>query len=249
VPYGIDTADISISNIPTWVWLLVLIVGLLLCFFGEIIWEFMISILGAIIGSMIGFAIGYALGGYLCGFGLMFICAIIGSMIFQYLAKTAVALLLAVLAFAAAAYLVYNSNPDDLNTPVIVGIVVGVIVFVIAIMYVEEIISVFLAAIGGLLIGVAVYFLVGGDYAVIYAGLAGGAMFAMGAAFQVMYQRERKGRGRPPPRREPVRRTQPVTKTPAQQPPTQKSPVQKPPTQKPPSQQRLEKLKPPDSDL
>jgi hypothetical protein len=206
--------DFSISNIPTWVWLLVLIVGLLLCFFGE-----------------------------------MFICAIIGSMIFQYLAKAAVALLLAVLAFAAAAYLVYSSNPDDLNTPVIVGIVVGVIVFIIAIMYVEEIISVFLAAIGALLIGVAVYFLVGGDYAWAYAGLAGGVCFGTGAAFQVAYQRQRKGRGRPPPRREPVRQTRPPTKRTTQKPPTQKAPGQKPPTQKPPSQQRLEKLKPPDSEL
>lgn len=242
---GVDLADFSISNIPTWVWLLVLIVGLLLCFFGEIIWEFMISILGAIIGSMIGFALGYALGGYLCGFGLMFICAIIGSMIFQFLAKAAVALLLAVLAFAASAYLVYSSNPDDLNTPVIVGLVVGVIVFVIAIMYVEEIISVFLAAIGGLLIAVAVYFLVGGDYAFIYAGLAGGVCFGIGAVFQVMYQRERKGR-RAPPVREPVRR-EPVSKAPGQRPPAQQPPAQPPPSQLKPSQQRLQKLKPPNS--
>ncbi len=243
---GVDLANFSISNIPTWIWLLVLIVGLLLCFFGEIIWEFMISILGAIIGSMIGFALGYALGGYLCGFGLMFICAIIGSMLFQILAKAAVALLLAVLAFAASAYLVYSSNPDDLNTPVIVGLIVGVIVFVIAIMYVEEIISVFLAAIGGLLIGVAAYFLVGGDYAWAWAGLAGGACFGIGAAFQLEYQRQRKGRRRAPPRREPIRR-EPVSKTPMQRPPAQQPPTQQPPSQMKPSQQRLQKLKPPNS--
>ncbi|UCE38021.1 MAG: hypothetical protein JSW00_01915 [Thermoplasmata archaeon] len=231
MPYGIDTSDISIASVPTWVWLLLLIVGLLLCFFGEIIWEFMISILGAIIGSMIGFAIGYAIGGYLCGFGLMFIFAIIGSMLFQYLAKAAVALVCALLAFGAAAYLTYTANPDDLNTPIIVGLVVGVIVFIIAIFFVEEIVSVFLAAIGGFLIGVAVYFIVGGDFALAYAVLAGGIMFGLGAAFQLMYQRQRKRPTRAPPRRRPVRETRPATTTAPKQTPKQPpSQGPKPPT-------------------
>lgn len=232
MPFGVETSDIDISGIPVWVWLIVLMVGLLLCFFGEIIWEFMVSLLGAIIGSMIGFALGFAFGGYLCAFGLAFLCAIIGSMLFQLLAKAAVALLCGLLAFGGVAYLIYRSNPDDLSTPVLVGLIVGVIVFIIAIIYVEEIVGVFLAAIGGFLVGVAVYFLVGGDFALVYAGLAGGAMFIFGALFQVMVQRERK---RPaaapprPPRREPVRETRPSTTTPREQPPSVHRP--KPPTE------------------
>jgi hypothetical protein len=229
MPFGIETGDINFSDIPVWVWLIVLIVGLLLCFFGEIIWEFMVSLLGAIIGSMIGFAVGFAVGGYLCAFGMAFLFAIIGSMLFQLLAKAAVALLCALLAFGGVAYLVYQSNPDGLSTPVIVGLIVGVIVFIIAIIYVEEIVGVFLAAIGGFLVGVAVYFLVGGDFALVYAVLAGGSMFVLGALFQVMVQRERKRPGAAPPRREPVRETRPATARPReQQPPTHEP---KPPTQ------------------
>lgn len=228
--YGIPS-EINTGAIPTWVWLILLIVGLLLCFFGEIIWEFMVSILGAIIGSMIGFAIGFAIQGYLCAFGLMIVGAIIGSMLFQFLAKAAVALVCGLLAFAGTAYLIYSSNPDNQSTPIVVGVIVGVIVFVIAVIYVEEIVSVFLAAIGGFLVGAAVYFLVSGDSALILAGLAGGSMFILGAISQLMYQKQRKRPARAPPRREPVRRTRPPSQTvQKQRPPTQEP---KPPTKSP----------------
>ena len=129
---GIQTDSLSMASIPPWVWLVILIVGLLLCFFGEILWEIMVSMIGAIIGSIIGYALGYAVGGIVCAFGLMMVCAIIGSMVFKFLAKVAVALLCGALAFAGAAYLTYTTNPANLNTPVIVWLIAGVIVFVIA---------------------------------------------------------------------------------------------------------------------
>lgn len=229
MPFGIDTTEVSLSGVPAWVWLILLIVGLLLCFFGEIIWEFMVSILGAIIGSMIGFAVGYAVGGYICALGLAVLFAIIGSMLFQLLAKAAVALLCALLAFGGVAYLVYTGNPDDTTTPIVVGLIVGVIVFVIAIMFVEEIVGVFLAAIGGFLVGVAVYFLVGGGFAFVWAVLAGGSMFVLGAVFQVMMQRQRKKPSPAPPRREPVKETRPAETTIREQPSRTHEP--KPPIQ------------------
>lgn len=213
MPFGIDTSDISVSGLPSWVWLILIIIGLLFCFFGEFIWEFMVSMIGAIIGSMIGFAIGLAIGGYLCAFGLMFVCAMIGSMLFQMLAKTAVALLCGLLAFGAAAYLAYSANPDDPSSALFVGLVVGAIIFIIAIMFVEEIIGVFLAGIGAFLVGVAVYFLVGGDYALTYAVLVGGILFVLGAFFQVMTQRQRKRPARAPPTRRPVKKEKPPDKT------------------------------------
>lgn len=229
---GVDVSNVDLGTVPNWVWLILLIVGLLLCFFGEIIWEFMVSILGAIIGSMIGFAIGFAAGGYLCGLGLAILFAIIGSMLFQLLAKAAVALLCALLAFGGVAYLVYRTNPDDLTTPVIVGLIAGVIIFIVAIIYVEEIVGVFLAAIGGFLIGVAVYFLVGGDTALVLAVLAGGSMFMLGAFVQVKMLGERKRPARAPPRREPAREARPARA------PTRREPARetRPPTsEKPPS--------------
>ncbi len=251
---NLDPTQLDLSTVPTWVWYLLLIVGILLCFFGEIIWEFMVSILGAIIGSMIGFAVGYVIGGPICAFGLMFIFAIIGSMLFQVLAKVAVALICAILAFGGAAYLTYTANPDDSSTPVIVGLIVGVVIFFIAVMYVEEIVGVFLAAIGGFLIAVGVYFLIEGDMAVIFAGLAGGLMFGLGAVFQVMYQRQRKESKRPPPRREPVRETRPAGAPTRQRPPTgQKPPTtptpQKPPTTPTPQKPPAQGPKPPDSSI
>ena len=79
-------------------------------------------------------------------------------------------------------------------------------------------------ALGGILFSLAVYFIVGGDSALILAGLAGGSMFILGAMSQLMYQRQRKGRARPPQRREPVRRTRPASqKAKEQRPPTQGS--------------------------
>jgi hypothetical protein len=208
------------GSIPDYIWIILLIVGLLLCFFGEVIWEFMVSILGAIIGSTIGYVIGLAMGNFVCAIGLMFIGSIIGSMLFRHLAKTAVALLLGLLAFGSAAYLAYTSGQSS-SASFMIGLIVGVIIFVIAVIYVEEIVGVFLAAVGGFLVGVGVYFLAEGDSALVYAALAGGSMFILGAIFQVMYLRRRKGPSRKPPKREPARETKPATQTPREQtPPT-----------------------------
>ncbi|UCE74161.1 MAG: hypothetical protein JSV56_00270 [Methanomassiliicoccales archaeon] len=210
MPFGIDTSSFETGAIPNWFLYIILIVGLLLCFFGEIIWEFMVSILGAIIGSIIGYAIGIGFGNLICAFGLMFLFAIIGSILFQMLAKAAVALLCALLAFGGAAYLTYMANQDNVTAPVMVGLIVGIIVFVVALMFVEEIVGVFLAAIGGFLVGAAVYFLISGRSALVFAVLAGGSMFILGAIFQVMVISEKKRPLRAPPRRRPVRETRPA---------------------------------------
>jgi hypothetical protein len=203
---------VDLGVIPFWVWLIVLIVGLLLCFFGELIWEFMISILGFMIGWTLGFAIGNAYQGLICGFGLAFIFGFIFSMLFQYLAKVAVALVCAALAFVGF-YLLASELGASSGASLIVGIIAGLFILVIAIFYVEEIVGVFLAAIGGFLIGVAVYFLTSGDLRAMYAGLAGGGLFALGSAFQVSYQKQRKGRRRRPAQRRPSpKRRQPQQK-------------------------------------
>jgi hypothetical protein len=232
LPYGIDTSNIDLGAVPSWVWLILLIVGLLLCFFGEFIWELMVSLLGAMIGFMIGSIVGYSLTNQmLCALGMGFLGAMLGSMIFQLLAKAAVALLCGLLAFAGVAYLIYNSNPDDTSTPVIAGLIAAAVVFVIASIYVEEIVGVFLAAVGGFLVGVAVYFLVESDAAIIYAVLAGGVLFLLGAVFQITTQRERKRPRRAPPRRRPARRRKPPTKKAKEKPPS-KTFKEKPPSKK-----------------
>jgi hypothetical protein len=233
LPFGIETDSLNTASVPTWVWLVLLIVGLLLCFFGEIIWEFMVSILGAIIGSIIGYAVGMVIGGIICAFGLMIIFAIIGSILFQFLAKVAVALVCGLLAFAAGAYLMYSANPADVNTPIIVGLIAGVIVFVIALFFVEEIVGVFLAVIGGFLVGAAVYFLSPRDSAIIFAALAGGSMFLMGSFVQLTMLRDKKQGRRPPQRREPQRQPaprQPGDPGPQTQTPTTPSTPTTPPT-------------------
>lgn len=240
LPYGVDTSNIDLSGVPTWVWLIVLIIGLLLCFFGEFIWELMISLLGAMIGFMIGSIIGYSLTNqWICALGMGFLGAMIGSMIFQLLAKAAVALLCGLLAFAGVAYLIYKSNPDDTSTPIIAGLIAAAVVFVLASIYVEEIVGVFLAAVGGFLIGVAVYFLVEGDAAIIYAVLAGGVLFLLGAVFQIMTQRDRKRPRRAPQRRRAVKKKKPPSKTTKEKPPA-KTGKEKPPAktikEKPPNQ-------------
>ena len=241
MPFGIDTSSLDTGVVPNWVWLVLLLIGILLCFFGEIIWEFMVSIIGAIIGSIIGYAVGMIIGGVFCAFGLMFIFAIIGSMLFRFLAKIAVALVIGLLAFGAAAYLTYSTNPDDLTTPFIVGLIVGVIVFVIALMFVEEIVGVFLAAIGGIMIAAATYFLVGGDSALIIGAIAGIGLFALGAFVQLQMIGDRKGRGRAPAQRAPPQQPQPGTSRvyPPQKPPGTPpgTPPQTPPTQGPPPTQ------------
>jgi hypothetical protein len=231
LPFGIETDSLDTGVVPTWVWLVLLIVGLLLCFFGEIIWEFMVSILGAIIGSIIGYAVGMIIGGIFCAFGLMFIFAIIGSMLFRFLAKVAVALVCGLLAFGAGAYLTYLANPDDTTTPIIVGLIVGVIIFVIALMFVEEIVGVFLAAIGGIMITAALYFLIGGDSALILGAVAGIALFFIGAFVQVqMIGDKKRGRGGPPPQRAPPQEQQPGTSRVYPTPKTQQPPPKTPPT-------------------
>jgi hypothetical protein len=158
------------------------------------------------IGWTLGIAIGSAYTNFICAIGLACIFGFIFSMLFQFLAKVAVALVCAALAFVGF-YLLASELGAASGAALMVGIVAGLFILVIAIFYVEEIVGVFLAAIGGFLIGAAVYFLTSGDLRAVYAGLAGGGLFALGSAFQVSYQRQRKGRRRrPSQRRRPVRR-------------------------------------------
>ena len=142
--------------------ILLIVIGLLLAFIGRKVWTPFMSLVGAILGGSVGYIVGgyYAPGSYLAALVLGLIGSILGSILFNYLVKIALALITG----AIPAVLVYywlRGNPvadqTAQDTPVIVAILVLLVVFSLAYYFVEEVIGIVTSIVGGFLLGVGVF--------------------------------------------------------------------------------------------
>ncbi|TLZ50820.1 MAG: hypothetical protein E6K18_06445 [Methanobacteriota archaeon] len=174
--------------------ILLIVVGLVLAFFGRKVWTPFMSFVGAIIGGTVGYIIGgfYAPSGYVVALVLGLIGSILGSILFNYLVKIALALITAAIPATLTYYAMGGNAVSDQtarDTPVIVAILVLVLVFAIAYYFVEELIGVVTALVGGALLGVGIFLATGsGTYA-----LGGGAgVFLAGSILQTMAIRAAK---------------------------------------------------------
>lgn len=143
---------------------ILLIIGIVLAFFGKAIWGSLMSIIGGMIGWFIGFAIGIHffgenINGWLIAIIIGFICGFIGSMLFRYLVEVALALITGLLAGG----VIYYLAPDYW----IVAIIVFGVVMVLAYVYIEEVVGIVTALIGALLAAAAIYILAGASLAVL----------------------------------------------------------------------------------
>src|SRR3989454_5596163 len=187
---------------------ILILTGLALAFWGHGLWAPVVSLTGALLGSVVGYLSGAALGGDLPGLILAIVGAVIGSILFTKLVKVALAFLVGLLA-GAAVYGVFGGRATftagQLDTPLIAAILVLIVVFGISYYYIDDIVGIITAAIGGLLLALGLYLLQ--VVSTLTAALAGLRAVAPRAFFpNAALRRERRGRaaagtpaGPPPP--------------------------------------------------
>lgn len=169
-------------------------VGLALAFYGRRLWRTLMSLIGALIGSSIGFLAGYAIGGPLIGIVLAIVGAILGSLLFGFLVKVALAFLVGLLAAALVFLVIPGPLPAGTGTGdprFIAAVIVLIVVFAIAYYFIDELIGVVTAIVGGLLLAGGVYLVLGTGFGLV-AGIAGLAAFVFGAILQTIAIRRQK---------------------------------------------------------
>src|SRR6266487_3550333 len=155
--------------------IVLVIVGLALAFWGHGIWSSVMSLIGALLGSAVGFLFG-------TGFGVVaaLLLALVG--VVGLLAGAAVYALLRGQA---------TFTPGQMDPPLIAALLVLVVVFGISYYFIDDLIGIITAALGGLLLAGGLYFLQGPGSGTTSA-LAGLGVFVLGAATQTATIRRRK---------------------------------------------------------
>src|SRR5712692_9254456 len=171
---------------------ILILTGLALAFWGHGLWSTVMSLIGALLGSVVGYLFGAALGGDLAGLVLAIVGAVIGSILFTKLVKVALAFLVGLLA-AAAVYGLLGGRaqftPGQIDTPLIAAILVLVVVFGISYYFIDDIIGIITAAIGGLLLALGLFLL---GATALTAGIAGLGVFVLGAFVQTAAIKRKK---------------------------------------------------------
>jgi len=144
---------------------LLVLIGLALAFVGRKMWTPFMSFVGAILGGSLGFFVGaYYTNSTLAAALFALFGSIIGSMLFNYLVKIALALITGAIP-ATITYYLMNPNPvqdQSAQQPaVIAAILVLLVVFGIAYYFVEELIGVVTAIVGAFLLGAGIFLATG----------------------------------------------------------------------------------------
>src|SRR2546428_139201 len=167
--------------------------GLALAFWGHGLWATVMSLIVAVLGSVVGYLFGAAVGGDQTGLILAIVGAVIGSILFTKRVKVALAFLVGLLAGAAVYGLLGGRaqfTAGQLDTPLIAAILVLIVVFGISYYYVDDIIGIITAAIGGLLLALGLYLLQ--VVSTLTAALVGLGVFALGAFMQTAAIRRKR---------------------------------------------------------
>ncbi len=167
------------------------ITGLLMAFWGHGIWATVMSMIGAVLGSAVGFLFGAAFG-EIAGLILAAVGAVLGSILFSKLVKVALAFLVGLLA-AALVYSVLGGQArfqqGQLDMNLVIALLVLVVVFGLAYYFIDDLIGIITAAIGGLLLAAGLLLL---GMATTLAGLAGIGAFVLGAIVQTAAIRRKR---------------------------------------------------------
>ena len=184
--FGLDpTVALAIGAI-------LIVLGLALALWGRGIWRFLMTLIGMALGSILGFIIGYAIGGYLLGLVISLIGATIGSILFGKLVKIALAFVVGLLAAGIVFFAFGAPSGTGLgDTRAIAAILAFIVVFAIAYYFIEELLGFITAVIGGVLLALGVYIVLGPGNG-IAAGAAGLGIFLVGVITQTMKIRRQK---------------------------------------------------------
>src|SRR2546421_11212740 len=170
---------------------ILIITGLALAFYGHGLWTTVMSMIGALLGSAVGFLSGAALGGWGAGFVPAPVGAVIGSILFTKLVKVALAFVVGLLAAALVYGLLRGSAnfTGQMDPPLVGAILVLIVVFGISYYFIDDIIGIITAAIGGLLLALGLFLL---GATAVTAGIAGLGVFVLGAFVQMSAIKRKK---------------------------------------------------------
>jgi len=170
---------------------ILIITGLALAFYGHGLWTTVMSMIGALLGSAVGFLFGAALGGLVAGLVLALVGAVIGSILFTKLVKVALAFVVGLLAAALVYGLLRGSAnfTGQMDPPLVGAILMLIVVFGISYYFIDDIIGIITAAIGGLLLALGLYLLTN---TIVTPGLAGLGVFLLGAFIQTAAIKKKK---------------------------------------------------------
>ncbi len=148
--------------------LILLAVGLALAFFGRAMWESLMSIIGGFIGWFLAYFFAAYIMGWVWWMAMIagFIGGMLGSWIFGALVEIALALIVAILAGG----LVFILGGAGWAIP---AVIVFVIVFALSYYFMDDLIAIVTAIIGGILSSVAIYILMMDDPGLMGEGLGG----------------------------------------------------------------------------
>src|SRR5467141_1928932 len=171
---------------------ILIITGLALAFKGHGLWSTVMSMIGALLGSAVGFLFGAALGGMVAGLVLALVGAVIGSILFTKLVKVALAFVVGLLAAALVYGLLRGSAnfTGQMDPPLVGAILMLIVVFGISYYFIDDIIGIITAAIGGLLLALGLYLLQ--VVSTLTAALVGLGVFALGAFMQTAAIRRKR---------------------------------------------------------
>ena len=179
-------------TLATLIGAVLVLLGLALAFWGRSIMRTIMAMIGAALGSILGFLVGYAVGGYFIGLILAMVFGFIGSVLFGKLVKIGLALVMGLLA-AGLIFIAFGiPQVTGLGDTRVVGAIVALfVVFAISYYFIEEILGIITAIIGGILLGLGMYLLLGPGSGYI-AGGAAVAVFLAGAVSQSVKIRRQK---------------------------------------------------------
>lgn len=171
------------------------VIGLVFAFFGRGVWSVLMAIIGSALGAILGYLFGVAIGGPsgLLAIGLAFVGGLIGGFLFGKIVKIALALVMGILA-AALVFVAFGTPTSgigigDLRT--IAAVIAFFVVFAISYYFVDELIAIITSIIGGLLVALGTYIILGQGYG-LAAGVVGLVVFVLGAAWQTIKLRRKK---------------------------------------------------------
>ncbi len=176
---------------------LLVLAGIVLAFRGRRMWAGLMSLIGAIIGGSLGYLFGLMMNQWVTALILSMVGAFLGSLIFGYIVKIALAFVMALLV-AGLNYIALGSSVSQ-DVRVAAASIILLVAYAIAYWFIQEIIALVTALIGGILIGIGSYLL---GLTPNTAIAIGALVFFLGFIIQTVdYRRDKK-------RRAAVRRTQ-----------------------------------------
>lgn len=134
---------------------ILVVAGLVLAFRGRALWRTLMALLGALVGAVLGFLIGATLGGLVGALLLGLVGAVVGALLFAKLVRVGLALLAGVLAGGLTFVVLAGPGAAGVQAVLAFGmaLVVLILVALLAFRYMEPLIGVLTAFIGGFLVG------------------------------------------------------------------------------------------------